>query len=277
MSLLKAIKDAYTKDNGELSLISVMVTVLMLMFIFLFVKAEVFGYRFSSAMLEAVVSMVQIGLGAVGVGYAGSRVFPGVRDLVNEARKGPSPKPAGPEEKPTERKPAQSSEPAPRKHALNSLATWARQYIGIKEIPGSAVNPTIQRWIDSLGWSRTYLFKDDDEPWCSLFPNAGAKELGLEYSNSPAAKSWLKVGRSVPFNELSSVPEESGLVAVYHRNYVTKNPSEGSGHVVIVTGFLPNGKFLGIGGNESNQVSKETTRSIEDPMFIDFRLIEPIK
>ena len=83
MSVWEKIKQAYIKDdNGEVNLLTVMITVLMMMFTYLFVKAEILGLGISETITGSVVQLISIAFGGVGV-LGGIRT--GV-DYVNQKR-----------------------------------------------------------------------------------------------------------------------------------------------------------------------------------------------
>lgn len=83
MNLLEKLKQAYIKDdNGEVNLLTVMITVLMLMFCYLFVKAEVLNKAISETIAGSVVQLISIAFGGVGI-------LGGIRkgvDIVNQNR-----------------------------------------------------------------------------------------------------------------------------------------------------------------------------------------------
>jgi uncharacterized protein YcbK (DUF882 family) len=84
MSLGKLIKEAYTDKDGEVEKLSVMATIVFVLYLWIFIKAEAFGLAFSSQILESIVTLLNIAVGAVGVGYIGKAS--GVADTINRMR-----------------------------------------------------------------------------------------------------------------------------------------------------------------------------------------------
>ena len=77
-----------------------------------------------------------------------------------------------------------------------SIPNWmpiAQSYMGLKEISGKGSNKTIDGWFEEFGYPQ---FKDDTA-WCSLFAMKVMKDAGYTGSNSLAARSWLKWGKSI--------------------------------------------------------------------------------
>ena len=82
------------------------------------------------------------------------------------------------------------------------MAEWkaidcAKQYLGMKEVPGHQSNPAILAMLKmDMQWP-----KDDATPWCSAFANWVAFNMGLERTKSLRARSWLTVGTPVSLDE----------------------------------------------------------------------------
>ncbi len=124
----------------------------------------------------------------------------------------------------------------------------AKKYNGLKEIKGSKHSKVILNMVKSLSRGFRYI-KDDETPWCSTFINHIAKESGYERTGSPAAKSWLKVGESVPLKDA-----QLGNVVVLWR----KNKTCGLGHVGIFEAISENGKYVKLyGGNQNNRAGSD--------------------
>lgn len=86
----------------------------------------------------------------------------------------------------------------------------AVRYVGLAEIPGVKSQPFIQHCYSlcHLG-----IETPDETPWCSAFLQHFFYELGLERSGSARARSWLKVGFSIPL----SMAEPGFDVVVFKR------------------------------------------------------------
>jgi len=130
---------------------------------------------------------------------------------------------------------------------LPKLVSAALQYLGVKEIPGSASNPVILDMARGLGLQNVY--KNDDTEWCALLIN----HL-IRITNKPPVDTkgdiynllrarWLaNWGEPVERGE-----ERLGDVVILKRDM--------GGHVFILIAKTPSGNFIGIGGNQSNSVT----------------------
>ena len=115
----------------------------------------------------------------------------------------------------------------------------ARSYLGTRERPKGAHNPTILDFFLRAG----HGWVDADEvPWCAAFVGAVLGEAGLTGSGELTARSYLKWGHPMP-------DEMLGAIAVFRRGRASWQ-----GHVGFVTGA--NATHLAIlGGNQSNAVT----------------------
>lgn len=111
----------------------------------------------------------------------------------------------------------------------------AREYIGLREIPGPEHNRTIGLWLARLkAW-----WRDDETPWCGAFVGHCVQTAGLEV---PAAwyraRAWANYG----------VPTDPGMgaILVFSR--------QGGGHVGFYAGEDKQA-FRVLGGNQSDGVS----------------------
>ena len=134
----------------------------------------------------------------------------------------------------------------------------ATRFIGeIREFPGSAHHPFIQ-------WAHMLCNLDpdspDEVPWCSSFVNAVCWILRLPRSNSAAARSWLKVGTSVDFNDI-----RLGDVVVLRRGIGPQLGPEvlaAPGHVGFFAGYdVILGSILVVGGNQSDGVTIQSFKN----------------
>lgn len=115
----------------------------------------------------------------------------------------------------------------------------AKNYIGLKETPGSGDNPTIMQWAkDQSKWIRD-IYTGDDIPWCGLFVAECMKSNDIEVPKNPlSALEWLTVG--------TKCEPCYGCVMVFVR--------PGGGHV----GFYiseDSSTYHILGGNQSDQVN----------------------
>lgn len=112
----------------------------------------------------------------------------------------------------------------------------AEKHIGIKEIPGPQHNPIILNWIKELGgW-----FKDDETPWCGTFVAVCIKRSGIT-----PPKEWYRALKWADWGTKLSKPVP-GCIGVMSRS--------GGGHVTFIVGIDQQGRYMGMGGNQSNQV-----------------------
>lgn len=131
------------------------------------------------------------------------------------------------------------------------LFQLGQRFIGeIKERPGDLENPFVQ-WAHSLcGLSAD---TKDEVPWCSSWLNSMAWLLRLPRSKSPAARSWLQVGRPVTLTDA-----KVGYDVVILQRGTGKQPDatviNAPGHVGIYAGWTEDGVLV-LGGNQGDTVS----------------------
>jgi len=121
----------------------------------------------------------------------------------------------------------------------------AERYIGIREVPGSSVNPMIMKM---LNLDQTW--PDDDEvPWCSAFINWIHWILRLPRSKSLRARSWLQVGTPV------FTPRRGDIVILSRGGGDQPGPEviDAPGHVGFVSSVTPSVVYV-LGGNQSDSV-----------------------
>ena len=115
--------------------------------------------------------------------------------------------------------------------------TRARNYIGVREVPGKGDAPIIQQWLRRLGawWS------DDATPWCGTFVATVMRDSGYAIPKHwYRAKAWLDWGL-----ELES--PRVGCIVVYERT--------GGGHVGFILGKDRDYRLLTLGGNQADSVN----------------------
>ena len=134
-----------------------------------------------------------------------------------------------------------------------SKANWtaldcARQYLGMREVPGHKANPAILAMLQlDMKWP-----EDDATPWCSGFVNWVAFNMGLERTKSLRARSWLFIGEDTQ-------PEDANgnTVVILSRGRWAPGPEvlEAPGHVGFVADVTGE-RVLVLGGNQSDKVSE---------------------
>jgi uncharacterized protein (TIGR02594 family) len=114
--------------------------------------------------------------------------------------------------------------------------------IGIKEGPGNADNAAVIDWAKEEGGDIAKEYTHDTIPWCALFANHILTCVGLKGTETlwalDFAGKWPSVQLAGPC---------VGAFAPMLR--------DGGGHIVCVVGRDQNGNIMGLGGNQSDQVS----------------------
>lgn len=119
------------------------------------------------------------------------------------------------------------------------LFTKAFEHYLVTAIRGKRHNPIIQGFLRTVGYGRT-----DDLNWCAAFIASVAEEVGAEYSASPTARSWRKVGTEVALEDA-----KIGHVVVFWRG----SKRGWKGHVGLYAGRK--GKYIRVyGGNQGRKV-----------------------
>lgn len=119
----------------------------------------------------------------------------------------------------------------------------AKNYIGVREIPGKKHNPIILGWLRKIGTWVT----DDETAWCSTFINYCALVTGRERTGKLNARSWLEVGAAV---DLDSA--RKGDVVILWRG----SKSSWKGHVAFLDHYNKSrGLLYLLGGNQNNEVN----------------------
>jgi len=113
----------------------------------------------------------------------------------------------------------------------------AREYEGLREVPGKGTNKTILRW-----WSLIRMpFTDDETPWCAAFVGGVLEEVGIKSTRSASAKSYLKFGTALANPAV-------GAIAVLWRG----RRDGPFGHVAFVEGVDQHGNIVLRGGNQGD-------------------------
>ena len=136
------------------------------------------------------------------------------------------------------------------------MAEWqaidcARQYLGIKEVPGHQSNPAILAMLKmDMQWP-----EDDATPWCSAFANWVAFNMGFERTRSLRARSWLTVGTPVNADEA-----DGNTVVIFSRGRGKQPGPEvinAPGHVAFYAHHEPHLGVLVVCGNQGDKVSEK--------------------
>jgi uncharacterized protein (TIGR02594 family) len=118
---------------------------------------------------------------------------------------------------------------------------WAKNQLGIKELPGAGDNPEIISWLKLTTLPKEYWH--DATAWCAVFINAGFFLNGIKGLRSARARDWLEFGRPAKSPEI-------GDVVVFQWD-------DGSNHVAYFLA-LEDDRVQVIGGNQSNAVTETT-------------------
>ena len=122
---------------------------------------------------------------------------------------------------------------------------------GVIEIRGEEHNPRIIEYHQSTSLKAT----DDETAWCSSFVNWCVDMAGLKGTDSAAARSWLKWGKSI------DEPKEGAIVVLKRGN------KPWQGHVGFFVGIKDN-HILMLGGNQGNEVN---ISSYSKDRLLDYR------
>lgn len=116
----------------------------------------------------------------------------------------------------------------------------ATRELGVTEKAGKATNARITEYFAVAGHKEVV---DDETAWCSAFVNYCFEKADMKGTLSLAARSWERFGK-----HCDPTP---GCVLIWKRG-----KSTWQGHVNLLLEILPDGRFLCIGGNQGNAVSK---------------------
>jgi len=167
-----------------------------------------------------------------------------------------------PSEEVSEDSAVEPSQPKITSNKTTTLIDLCKEELGVTEIPGKASHPRILEYAEIAGFA---TYTNDDTAWCSLFMNAMATIANLSKSNSLSAKSWLKVGTAITFEEAKTDP--SNVIGIWHRGNST---ADWQGHVAALVKVVSKDAATFIGGNQSNSVT-QTNSNISNWRFIGFR------
>lgn len=115
--------------------------------------------------------------------------------------------------------------------------------IGVAEIVGKGNNPVVMAMAKKCGGQIAKNYTNDEIPWCKMFTEYCAIEAGYRMIDSLWALDNLKAGVKLNGPAVGA--------------FASKKRS-GGGHTFIVAGKDKNGKIVGVGGNQTNKVSRAT-------------------
>lgn len=119
----------------------------------------------------------------------------------------------------------------------------AREYVGLKEVPGPQHNSTILTWFRKVGHS---WVQDDETPWCAAFAGAMLEYVGVPSTRKLNARSYLTWGRGLVDIKYA----QKGDIVVLWRG----SPGAATGHVAFYHSHNDSSVTL-LGGNQSNMVN----------------------
>jgi len=114
--------------------------------------------------------------------------------------------------------------------------------VGLKETLGNKDNKTIIDWAKEEGGDISETYTHDSIPWCALFANHILTKAGLKGTETLWALDFAGKWPSVKLGGPAV-----GAFAPMLRN--------GGGHIIVVVGKDQRGNIMGLGGNQSDQVS----------------------
>lgn len=119
---------------------------------------------------------------------------------------------------------------------------YAREFEGLREIVGSRHEAKIVKFFAEAGHPEV---RDDETAWCAAFANAMLARAGVKGTGSLMARSFLRWGETIPFNQA-----RPGDIVVFPRG-----DSKTQGHVAFFLREVGDAWIEVIGGNQSNAVT----------------------
>lgn len=132
------------------------------------------------------------------------------------------------------------------KPIISTVPPWlakAISMIGLLEATGAKDNPVIIRMAQSCGGLIAKTYVHDSIPWCALFREYCLVSTGFRGIDSLWALDSRKIGTKLKGPAVGAIASKS---------------RQGGGHVFFVAGRDKNGRIVGVGGNQSDSVSRAT-------------------
>lgn len=152
---------------------------------------------------------------------------------------------------------------------LPKMVQEAIKVLGIKEVPGSASNPTILQFAKELGVDDIY--KNDDTSWCAVSHNAIALRAGkkVEFADKYdylRALAFKKQGVEFGVDQWEDVDRKGAMLG---DTLCFVRP--GGGHIGIYIGESDT-HFYVMGGNQNNmysitRIAKERLDAVRRPKY----------
>jgi uncharacterized protein (TIGR02594 family) len=114
--------------------------------------------------------------------------------------------------------------------------------IGTKEKPGAGDNQAIIDWAHEEGGDIAKEYTHDSIPWCALFANHCLTKVGL-----PGTETLWALDFAGNWPAVKLIGPAVGAFAPMVRS--------GGGHIIQIVGKDARGNIMGLGGNQSDQVS----------------------
>lgn len=134
-------------------------------------------------------------------------------------------------------------QPAPHEEINRPLWVEAGlKYLNTHEGVGAKDNKVIIDWAKAEGGDVAKAYTHDSIPWCALFANMIMTKSGIKGTETLWALDWAGKWPSVKL-----IGPAVGAMAPMLRN--------GGGHIICVVGKDQHGNIMGLGGNQSDQVS----------------------
>jgi uncharacterized protein (TIGR02594 family) len=133
---------------------------------------------------------------------------------------------------------------------IKSPYELAEKFLGVKEIAGNIDNPII---MSMLKLDNDWV-EHDETPWCAGFVNYVLYLCGVERSKSLRARSYLKIGKSIPLG----IAEKGFDIVVFQRGsgrQPDKTVIKAPGHVAFFDNWEGGDYITVLGGNQGNEVS----------------------
>ena len=135
---------------------------------------------------------------------------------------------------------------------LTPALAEAIKHIGVAEVGSTNSSPVIDGWTKALVNSPIVPAWLRNQPWCGTFVASCLKKSGMTKSPSEA----ITQGNQYPHHWYRAAAYKSEPKRLKKPAYgcVAVKARSGGNHVFFVVGITPQGKLVGLGGNQSNKV-----------------------